>query len=122
MRYEDLSLNPVETARKLFKKLDLNFNLDVQTWIEEHTKTEDLLGNPHSTIRYSKDAPLVWFSRLRVNEVIEVQEFCADVMQSLGYKQILDIDYDENDTKEMKTNYTLDEILEHRFPLQHLLP
>lgn len=122
VRYEDLSLNPIQTARKLFDKLDLEFTMEVENWLSSHTSRDDVLANPHSTTRNSRDAPLVWFSRLRINEVIEIQEFCADVMQNLGYKQIIDIDYDDNDTKEMNTNYTLDQILEQSFPLQHLLP
>ena len=122
VRYEDLSLNPFHTSQKLYKKLGLEFSQSVQNWIEEHTRTEDVLSNPHSTTRDSKTAPLKWFSRLTVNEVIEVQEFCSDVMEKLGYKLINDLDYDENDTKLIDNNYTLDQILETKFTLQNLVP
>ena len=122
MRYEDLTLNPMKTAQRLFEKLGLEFSIPVQMWVQEHTQTVDILGNPRSTTRDSKGAPFVWFNRLSVNEVIEVQEFCSDVMQAFGYKQIVDIDYDDNDTKIFTHNYTLDQILDQKFPLYHLTP
>ncbi|XP_054165176.1 carbohydrate sulfotransferase 1-like [Oppia nitens] len=120
VRYEDLSLKPFETTRYLYENLGLQFTPAVEQWLAEHTITDDILANPHSTIRNSRLAPLSWIPRMSVNDVLEVQEFCYDVMQHFGYKIVDNLDYDYNDTKVLD-NYTLDQILDLNYSLKDLL-
>ncbi|CAG2165259.1 unnamed protein product [Oppiella nova] len=120
VRYEDIALKPYETAKRLYNNLDLEYTPAVQMWVKEHTRKEDILGNPHSTRRDSQRAPLSWIPRMTVNDVLEVQEYCYDVMQNLGYKLINDLVYDDNDTQALN-NYTLDQILDTKYPLLDLM-
>ncbi|CAG2115961.1 unnamed protein product [Medioppia subpectinata] len=115
-----MALKPVETAKRLYERLGLEYTPTVQTWVEEHTRADDILSNPHSTIRNSASAPLSWLPRMSVNDVLEVQEYCYDVMHNLGYKLINDLVYDDNDTQ-MLDNYTLDQILDTKYPLLDLM-
>jgi hypothetical protein len=93
VRYEDMALNPMDYAKKLYAKLNLHFTDSVQQWIKDHTVIRDILANPHSTVRDSRSAAFSWISRLDITEAIEIQEYCEDVMKQLGYK-VIDFDYD----------------------------
>ncbi|CAG2174582.1 unnamed protein product, partial [Oppiella nova] len=90
VRYEDLSLNAIETAKRLYNKLDLHFNADIESWIESHTNDTTKLGNPYSTVRKSKSAVFSWVKRLNATQIDTIQEKCTGVMDYLGYN-IIDI-------------------------------
>lgn len=53
-----------------------------------HLQLTREIRNPHSTRRESRQIPFAWHRSLRWNQVQQVQQACARVMQRLGYRVI----------------------------------
>lgn len=122
VRYEDLSLDPYNYTKRLYSLLKLPFTSSVERWIEGHTKHADILANPHSTRRNSKESVFTWTSRLDPMEIADIQNSCMDIMIELGYK-LLDIDYDyDNNNNTHIENLSQQDLIENIYPLIYLSP
>lgn len=87
IRYEDLIGNIFNMAKELLKFLNINANLD--RWLQKHTSVDDTFANPHSTYRNIKTIQAAnWQQYLTDEELIEIEDECADVMDELGYYRI----------------------------------
>ncbi len=79
VRHEDLSLNPNDEFKKIFSKIDLSFNSDVEDYINKTTTgtvDKDIVKNstPVSNVeRNSKENIKVWKNRLSVEEIQRIK-------------------------------------------------
>ncbi|XP_037498543.1 carbohydrate sulfotransferase 1-like [Rhipicephalus sanguineus] len=94
VRYEDVSLDPKKEALKMFEALGLNYTVYVSNFLKTHTKARkaDAL-DPYSTKRNSSTVAFQWRTKLKFDDIAEIQRSCSDVLLRLGYKTITD----END-------------------------
>ena len=79
VRYEDLSLDPVNKTRQIFDFLSFKFSPQVSEFLESHSKTE---RQETDTIRDTKTAPFKWREKLNKTEVLRIQvgiQFSFDI-------------------------------------------
>ena len=79
VRYEDLSLDPVNKTRQIFDFLGFNFSQQVSEFLESHTKTEK--QNTY-TVRDTKTVPFKWREKFNKTEVLQIQvgiQFSFDI-------------------------------------------
>jgi len=101
LRYEDLSLDPTKTVRRLLEFLDLQWNDSIAQYIKTHTinnvmKRErnketnkvTLVHDPYGTSRNSTAAVFAWTQSLSFSDVRQIQEVCKEPMEKLGYKTV----------------------------------
>ncbi|KAK8385681.1 hypothetical protein O3P69_016454 [Scylla paramamosain] len=98
LRYEDMSLNPVNKTRELLSHLTLDFDPHMEEFLASHTTKN--YDKPWSTSRESKKRVTYWASKLKPDKLNDVQKACGSVMAKFGYLTI-------NSTK----NVTVDKIL-----------
>lgn len=67
LRYEELSLNPIEGTKDILQFYGLPFDRTVEDFLETHTRMD--YGGPSSTFRDSKAAPFHWIKDLQFGEV-----------------------------------------------------
>ena len=85
-RYEDLSLNTLETSQKLMKFLNLSWTPALSKYIRSHTRRERFGGkNQYGTVRNSKAAVVNWTKILSMSNISKIQEACQIPMRILGY-------------------------------------
>lgn len=89
VRYEDVSINPENETKTLFKNLGLPYSNSVVMFLKTHTKAhrQDVL-DPYSTKRNSSTVPFEWRKKLEFRDIQSIQEACKDVLLRLGYKTI----------------------------------
>ncbi|XP_033222948.1 carbohydrate sulfotransferase 4-like isoform X2 [Belonocnema kinseyi] len=85
VRYEDLSVDPYEYVKDLYKFYGLDLHPNIKRYLDTHTKTD--YGAVSSTFRNSKAAPFHWRTDLDFEEVQEIQDACSVAMQLWGYVQ-----------------------------------
>jgi len=102
IRYEDLSLNTLSTAKKLFEFLNLPWHMSLDRYILSHTRGDKYkktkikgrtfakkpISDPYGTVRNSTAAVLSWSRSLSLTNITRVQDTCLSPMTSLGYKQV----------------------------------
>lgn len=95
IRYEDLALDPPQTAEKLFKFLDIGpVAREVVEFLETHTQggsrlsSHSFLQPPYRTVRNSTQAALEWCHKMQLKDIMKVQRSCRSVLNSLGYKTV----------------------------------
>ncbi|KAL7646130.1 UNVERIFIED_CONTAM: hypothetical protein RMT77_003031 [Armadillidium vulgare] len=86
VRYEDLALSPLKTSKDIFKVIGLEFTLEVERFVEEHTKKN--IDSPWSTVRKSSKHVLSWTKKIDNKTLVDVQNFCLKGMKTLGYKPV----------------------------------
>ncbi|GIY68668.1 hypothetical protein CDAR_559961 [Caerostris darwini] len=89
VRYEDLSLNPLNETEKLFRFLKLPFSTSVKKFLKTHTvgRKSDA-KNPYSTRRNSSSMVNSWHERFSYKQIVDVQSQCGDVLHSLNHSLI----------------------------------
>ena len=88
-RYEDLSLNTLETSQKLMKFLNLRWTQALSKYIRSHTRRERFGGkNQYGTVRNSKAAVVNWTKILSMSNISKIQEACKIPMRILGYSNV----------------------------------
>ena len=88
-RYEDLSLNTLETSQKLMKFLNLSWTPALSRYIQSHTRWDRIAGkNQYGTVRNSKAAVLNWTKMLSMSNISKIQEACKIPMRILGYSNV----------------------------------
>ena len=91
VRYEDLSLDTLDTVKKMLSFLNLPWHSSVQKYIASHTKPEPSPSsgpNPYSTVRNSSATVMSWVENMSSSNVTRVQESCSSPMKALGYKPL----------------------------------
>eukprot|EP00092_Neocalanus_flemingeri_P031675 GFUD01034402.1.p1 GENE.GFUD01034402.1~~GFUD01034402.1.p1 ORF type:complete len:474 (-),score=87.09 GFUD01034402.1:110-1531(-) len=99
VRYEDLSLSPERTVRRLLEFLNLPWHEAIGHYIDTHTSADikkqernketrkvTLVHDPYGTSRNSSAAVFAWRQSLDFQNVSQIQEVCREPMQELGYK------------------------------------
>jgi len=88
VRYEDISLDPYNEVKEIFKFLGLQFHPAVRLFLESHTKN-DYFGQASSTYRNSRSAPFHWRTDLRFADIVDIQNKCKTAMSVWGYAEAL---------------------------------
>eukprot|EP00092_Neocalanus_flemingeri_P013102 GFUD01014118.1.p1 GENE.GFUD01014118.1~~GFUD01014118.1.p1 ORF type:complete len:403 (+),score=101.21 GFUD01014118.1:308-1516(+) len=102
VRYEDLSLVPEETARRIMKFLDLPWTEAIADYIVTHTAKDkvNIVRNkktrkierqhdPYDTRRNSSARAFAWRAKLGFAKTSSIQEVCRDTMEQLGYRLVV---------------------------------
>ncbi|KAL0819476.1 hypothetical protein ABMA28_007580 [Loxostege sticticalis] len=84
LRYEDLALNPNNTAHKLLNFLKLSPTPSFEEFLHSHTTVE--VGGAFSTFRVSREVPFRWKNILNFSYVEEIQMVCKYAMDLWGYR------------------------------------
>jgi len=87
VRYEDISLDPYNETKRLFKFFGLQFHPAVRLFLGTHTNKN--YGGVSSTYRNSSSAPFHWRSDLSYAEVVNIQNKCKAAMSAWGYLKAL---------------------------------
>ena len=96
VRYEDLSLDTLDTVKQMLSFLNLPWHPSVQKYIATHTKSmsrkvrgrssANSASNPYSTVRNSTATVMSWVEKMSSDDVTRVQDSCSSPMEALGYK------------------------------------
>ncbi|CAK8684181.1 carbohydrate sulfotransferase 3-like [Clavelina lepadiformis] len=89
LRYEDVSLRPLEAAKAVYNFVGLNFEPGVKAWIKKNTENSPKNSDQFSTSRNTSEAMSHWRKDLSFEEISEVQEECKEMMKILNYKEVL---------------------------------
>lgn len=107
VRYEDLGLQPEETARRIFKFLQLTYHKSVASFVRDHTsinrKTKKK-PSTYSTYRDSKSTTFAWRGALNFTTLEEIQNVCREPLSYLKLRVF--------ETEEDYTNATIPVLLE----------
>jgi hypothetical protein len=83
LKHEELSMDPVDSFRKVYAELGLEFTTSVRTAIEESSgeqnPSEQARGDEFSIRRNSRVNVLNWKSRLSDREILTIKERTSDV-------------------------------------------
>ena len=97
LRFEDLTLDPENIARKLLSFLDLPWIERMEEYIATHTvqdnvkidqKNSDNHPDPYSTSRNSSAVAFAWRTSLPMSNISAIQSVCQEPMDHLGYKPV----------------------------------
>ena len=98
IRYEDVCLDTQKAVDFMLDFLDLSKNELVDKFIKQHTHGSFGTKNiPYSTYRDSKSKAFEWRYDIMDKDILEIQQFCVDSMDILGY-------YPMNNIQENKYN------------------
>ena len=79
-------MDPYNNTRDVFKFFGFSVHSRVTKFLDTHTRAN--IGGVSSTFRDSKTAPFKWRERLNRDEVLEIQDKCADAMTKWQYKTL----------------------------------
>lgn len=120
VRYEDLSTDPFSTTEDLFRKLRLDMNDNIDTFLEKHTNLKKYANRyKYTTYRDSKKIAFIWTQRLSRKEIDLVESNCSDLLLLAGYKKYDDAmaEVSNSDSPNSSVNFVssmrIDEILDH---------
>ena len=89
-RYEDLALDPLGVASKIYDFVGLSMVPTIEGWIKQNTQVSASDGqrrpNPYSTRRDSREAMQAWRKHLTFGQVEYIQSVCSKAMLYFGYK------------------------------------
>ncbi|XP_033112265.1 carbohydrate sulfotransferase 1-like [Anneissia japonica] len=93
IRFEDLSMQPLQTSIQIYDFLKIPFTGKIKQWIVENTmkknqtKTTKKKCN-HKLNKKSSDVAHAWRLNSNLTTVLEIQNICTQAMQSLGYLKV----------------------------------
>lgn len=87
LRYEDLALNPLDTARDIYRGIGLELTPGVREWLIKSTTTSDHEYNPTTVHRNATEVVQKWRHSLSEAYQRIASEACHDVLQRLRYDQ-----------------------------------
>ena len=101
VRYEDLSMEPEVTARRITKFLTLPWTEAMSRYLDTHTsgdktriwrnpKTRKIerRSNPYGTSRNSSATAFAWMKSLGLEDILKIQDECSQPMETLGYRLV----------------------------------
>ena len=86
VRYEDLATNSLPETKRLFKRLGLNYNRRVKSFVKTHTNDASRTDKLFSTYRNSTAAATRWKNELKPREIAKLQTACRYVIEQAGYE------------------------------------
>lgn len=97
-------MNPIATARQLFKWLNLPWLPEVDAFIAEHSET-DAFGS-FGTYRRLGSRIASWINNTVWNDVQHMQQVCDNVLKSYGYLKIhkYDLQFSSNNNQTNRLN------------------
>ncbi|UYV70508.1 hypothetical protein LAZ67_7003360 [Cordylochernes scorpioides] len=98
LRYEDISVNPLENSRKIYSWIGIEkLPNEVEDFIKTHTNAsldkesrprgQEKLALAYTTKRNSKETAFAWQKQLPIGLLEELQAHCKDVYQNLNYPE-----------------------------------
>lgn len=96
LRFEELALEPFKVTREIFDQFKIEFDENIQTFLESHTTTTK--GNHYSTYRDSKSVIREWLTNINMTEITQIQTDCELAMHLWGYKMFKEEDKLKADT------------------------
>ena len=88
VRYEDIAGEPFIYANLLYSFLGLEMNSNARKWINISTTSFD--SSPWASVRKSpKGTSEAWRSKMSYDDVLAIEDECADVLYSLGYARAM---------------------------------
>lgn len=89
VKYEDISLDPLNMSKELFGKLNLVYSPSVVRFLTSHTKSRRRGDSKklYSTYRANSNfTAFHWTRKLGPKEITRIQSSCRDVLERLNYK------------------------------------
>ncbi|XP_075041988.1 carbohydrate sulfotransferase 4-like [Mixophyes fleayi] len=86
IRHEDLTINPIQTLKQIYKFSGLHLTKDLKQWI--YNVTHEEIQGKHGFMTFSKVSSNViqrWRTALDFNSVTEIQQGCKEAMDLFGY-------------------------------------
>jgi hypothetical protein len=75
IRHEDLSLDPINGFRKIFKYLNIKFSKEIKKIVEDHSRyTNPIEGDVHSIKRNSKKIIQKWKTKFTAKEIKKIRD------------------------------------------------
>ena len=91
VRFEDIAFTPIEIARKVYARLDLNMPESVSQWLSNATRgesTADGFMGKYLTKRDSRAVTDKWRKKLTFDTVTHMQDMCPETYDYLGYTRV----------------------------------
>ena len=90
VRYEDIALDPIKFAEKMYQKFGIEMIDEIRSWIQQNTHDESRKIDIYSTKRDSSKIANDWRNgrssrHLNYEFVQDVQKVCSDMMSTFGY-------------------------------------
>ena len=89
IRYEDLSLNPVQMVKSILKFLDLPERKEIMDYVDSHTsrdkpqiarnkktKKVEIVNNPYALARNSSATAFKWRQTMPWQDIVDIQQTC----------------------------------------------
>lgn len=101
--YEDIAKNPMDLSNKLYRDLGLEYSDNFEEWIFNHTSAGTPNNSYYGTVRSnSSKTSQSWRKRLSFKDVKVIEEECGDVIDMLGFRNVIDVDDQKNTEKSLK--------------------
>ncbi|XP_071498721.1 carbohydrate sulfotransferase 1-like isoform X1 [Diadema antillarum] len=85
VRFEDVASNPVDEARRIYRKLGLPLHADVVMWIDRNTRTAERENDPFSRTRNSTEVLSAWQRTLPAQTRKNIESRCQHLLEKLSY-------------------------------------
>ncbi|XP_013382625.1 carbohydrate sulfotransferase 1-like [Lingula anatina] len=95
LRYEDLADNPIAYADKIYEFIGRKMPANVREWLVNTTSGKiegDVMSDPYGTSRVnSSQTAHQWERTIQPSLGVEVDSYCGEVIQKLGYESFANI-------------------------------
>ncbi|XP_013382626.1 carbohydrate sulfotransferase 1 [Lingula anatina] len=95
LRYEDLADNPIAYADKIYEFIGREMPANVREWLVNTTSGKiegDVMSDPYGTSRVnSSQTAHQWERTIQPSLGVEVDSYCGEVIQKLGYESFANI-------------------------------
>ena len=91
VRFEDIALNPIDIATKVYTRLGIQMPDTVTTWLTNATRGSDQAAGFETKYLTQRDSRAVtdkWRRKLPLATVVEMQRLCPETYHYLGYKLV----------------------------------
>ncbi|XP_075041986.1 carbohydrate sulfotransferase 4-like [Mixophyes fleayi] len=102
IRHEDLTINPIQSLKQIYKFSGLHLTKDLKQWI--YNVTHEEIKGKNGFMTFSKVSSNViqrWRTALNFNSVNQVQQGCKEAMDLFGYLPMRSINEQRNMTVKM---------------------
>ncbi len=87
IKYEDLAMSPMDTARKIYKFINMDMTPSVEAWIKKNTQAKrDAFNRARITQRANSTYEAVsWKQELTQEAITSITQICKNVLERMGY-------------------------------------
>ncbi|XP_033103852.1 carbohydrate sulfotransferase 1-like [Anneissia japonica] len=86
LKYEELSLNPLKVAKRIYDFIGFSLPSEVEFWIRNNTNVTNVSNGSMVVAKNSKTVPFAWRQSMDFQDVLSVQSMCSSVMVKMGYR------------------------------------